>query len=315
MSTNKHNNIEFDDMMLKSHLNASLDKDKINVSEELINRTLAAIKSQQSSQDSLTNNHSPSVNRVVPFSRYVRSFAGVAAAALILVVGIGAFMTLGGAKKDMEKGSDNSSHIFAGKEADRAESADYKDTAKSEDSAYFPQDRVEDTANGMAILDSFDAKEDKAPSKSNNSASDNMDEYVSSDDRLDGDRDLSLEAQHSEEDYRLLLTFSDILPTELEEVENITINIVNEDTIYDIDSTRYKDMYSLFSQYTYSNIDEPAGEVIYAIIIDSSKGSNQINIGDSVSVKDLNSDVDYSRTYNISDYQQFIAEIKAFISN
>lgn len=80
---------EYDDMNIKSHLNTSLELEGISVSEELIQRTLAAIKEQQVQKKEHGDVKAEERHRtsIVPWNRYVRSFAGVAAALLLLVVG------------------------------------------------------------------------------------------------------------------------------------------------------------------------------------------------------------------------------------
>lgn len=82
-------NIEIDDMNIKSHLDTSLDLNGISVSEDLINRTLEAIKKQTAVQPmeekNLTNLEKR--KRVIAWNKYIRSFAGIAAAAVIIVAG------------------------------------------------------------------------------------------------------------------------------------------------------------------------------------------------------------------------------------
>lgn len=98
---NEKPNIEHDDMNIRSHLNASLDLKGISVSEDLINRTLQAIQkvSQQQEGNQDTADVKARTKRVAPWTRYVRTFAGVAAAALVLVAGYGLFHMAGGMKK------------------------------------------------------------------------------------------------------------------------------------------------------------------------------------------------------------------------
>jgi hypothetical protein len=89
---NKQENIEVDEMKIKSHLNASLDLSGISVSEDLINRTLQAIKKQESEQQATeADKTSPEDEhkKVIPWNRYARTFAGVAAAAIVVVAGYG----------------------------------------------------------------------------------------------------------------------------------------------------------------------------------------------------------------------------------
>lgn len=66
---------------LKDHLNASFDKDNITVSEELINRTLQAIKEDKSPKD-----YKHVINKKYPFK--VRRLVSAAAVVLVLFVGI-----------------------------------------------------------------------------------------------------------------------------------------------------------------------------------------------------------------------------------
>ncbi len=86
---NKDRKNEIDDMDIKSHLNTSLDLEGISVSEELFQRTLAAIKEQQEQREehSTSKGEEKFGAKIVPWGRYVRSFAGVAAALIIVVVG------------------------------------------------------------------------------------------------------------------------------------------------------------------------------------------------------------------------------------
>ncbi|MGB4658190.1 MAG: hypothetical protein WBI07_03295, partial [Mobilitalea sp.] len=125
-----------DDMDIKARLNHSLDLSGITVSEDLIRRTLIKIKEQpimldneaqqeelgmqkriakKNQNNQLTKEEMPSEpksfrEKIIPFSRYVRSLAGVAAAVAIFVVGIHAMQNLGSksSTETMSNGVDNS---------------------------------------------------------------------------------------------------------------------------------------------------------------------------------------------------------------
>ena len=87
---NKKDNIEMDDMNIKSHLDTSLDLSGVIVSEDLINRTLEAIKKQSTGQTNLEESKEASTTgtkKVIAWNRYVRSLAGVAAAVIIVAAG------------------------------------------------------------------------------------------------------------------------------------------------------------------------------------------------------------------------------------
>ena len=87
MSNNdkKMKNIDIDDMKIKSHLNDSLEMSGISVSEDLINRTLEAIKKQP--VEIVNHIDSDSKVKIIPWTRYIRTVAGVAAAVIVVVVG------------------------------------------------------------------------------------------------------------------------------------------------------------------------------------------------------------------------------------
>ena len=100
MSENKNydENNEFDELNIKSHLNDSLDLSGISVSEDLINRTLLAIKKQSELQSTVAEvNENQEENetvkqtnkKIIQWNRYIRAFAGVAAAVVVVVAGYG----------------------------------------------------------------------------------------------------------------------------------------------------------------------------------------------------------------------------------
>jgi hypothetical protein len=85
----QNDKIELDELNIKSHLNTSLDLSGISVSEDLINRTLAAIKEQSlSGKDEVTQtSFMEPTKKIIAWNRYFRGFAGVAAAVVIVAVG------------------------------------------------------------------------------------------------------------------------------------------------------------------------------------------------------------------------------------
>lgn len=94
---NKKHELEMDDLNIKAHLNTSLDLSGISVSEDLINRTLAAIKAseqEKAPEEVVSEKESTIGKRVIPFGRYIRGIAGVAAAVFIVIVGYGVLKTV-----------------------------------------------------------------------------------------------------------------------------------------------------------------------------------------------------------------------------
>jgi len=181
---NKKDNIEMDDMNIKSRLNASLDLSGISVSEDLINRTLAAIskqtieqenevqdkneqekilqdrtesgkavisnagqdKPEQTEADSKTSLDGQQ-KKIISWNRYIRTFAGVAAAAIVVVAGYGLI----------------SSGLFAG----------YKSAERSTDSsvAYDMADQATDTTGTTAATNAEESMSAEQSSPTEDSAS------------------------------------------------------------------------------------------------------------------------------------------------
>lgn len=108
--------IEKDDRDIKSQLKASLDFKSISISEELINRTLEAIRQQEtvpqghdelkiSGQNDNSNTHLQKVQKtdkkVITWFRYARIIAGAAAAVFVIAVGMNSIGGLNKSEKDM----------------------------------------------------------------------------------------------------------------------------------------------------------------------------------------------------------------------
>lgn len=99
----KRKQLEMDELNIKSHLNASLELGGISVSEDLISRTLDAIKLKEAEVLDVGKDDMD-YKKPIHLYKYTRTLVTLAAAALILVVGLNAIRMLtplGGTKKDM----------------------------------------------------------------------------------------------------------------------------------------------------------------------------------------------------------------------
>lgn len=148
-----NNNIEIDDMNIKSHLNTSLDLSGITVSEDLINRTLAAIKEQPAKDQEYKEDTEKSTKKVIIWSRYARGFAGVAAAALIIAIGYGAMTQMSSFGKK-ESANSTESPVQYSLSMDTAEQ-----TAEDADTTERTQANEESTAAAVADESTGDAAE------------------------------------------------------------------------------------------------------------------------------------------------------------
>ncbi|MDF2842089.1 MAG: hypothetical protein K0R00_515 [Herbinix sp.] len=96
--------LDFEQLNIKSHLNTSMELKGISVSEDLINRTLKAINNQSvDKQDQPPlNSQQAELRKSFSINKFVRGFAGVAAAAIIIVAGTQLLEgNIGGSKKDL----------------------------------------------------------------------------------------------------------------------------------------------------------------------------------------------------------------------
>jgi negative regulator of sigma E activity len=129
-----NDSMEMDDMNIKSHLNTSLDLSGISVSEDLINRTLAAIKEQPVEKQENQVLSDQISKKVIPWNRYVRSMAGIAAAVLVVVVGINVVTQMPfGSKKDASNESTQSTDTTAYDMATEQAAEDSSDMVTTEE--------------------------------------------------------------------------------------------------------------------------------------------------------------------------------------
>ncbi len=114
MDKNKINNSlpsDLDDLRVKDHLNASFDLDNLTVSEDLIARTLKAIKESDQQEE-----QPQKINKIKHFP--VRRLVSAAAAIAVLIVGINIFQnSFTGNKKGTQISMDSSSAEKAPEEA------------------------------------------------------------------------------------------------------------------------------------------------------------------------------------------------------
>ena len=96
--------LDFEQLNIKSHLNTSMELKGISVSEDLINRTLKAINNQtvEKQDQPPLNSQQAELRKSFSINKFVRGFAGVAAAAIIIVAGTQLLDgNIGGSKKDL----------------------------------------------------------------------------------------------------------------------------------------------------------------------------------------------------------------------
>lgn len=149
-----------EDFNIKSHLNESLDLSGVTVSEELINKTLNAIKSQASQvennieieNDKRQNDkrqNGNKINKLVLWNGYVRRFAGAAAVVLVVFAGFSMMNLIGksGKKDSMEPQYSQDSATMENKQSNQTSSNSQNEAGTSD---VLPENNVTGAAKEYA---------------------------------------------------------------------------------------------------------------------------------------------------------------------
>lgn len=283
----KRNEIEIDGLNIKSHLNASLEAEGISISEDLINRTLKAIK-QQEAENLDTDKRYKENEKPISFYRNIRTLITVAAAALILVAGLNA-IKLFAPKMKMESKSDNSVSYDSGSKEMYLTSERVRDAVSEEmksepavDDALIEEDTA-DYDQTLDILMKADQKMDEEETGGQDKAPSNV----------------------------ISLTFSDIIVIEPIDVITISItSVITGETRTITDRGQIDDIYSVMDNYLFTNSmnDDDAQYIIKLIGEDK---DSQIIIGEaSITVDNTLGDITSHSIYSTADHESLINDIK-----
>lgn len=325
----KKDNIEIDDMKIKSHLNASLDLSGINVSEDLINRTLEAIKKQSAEQtDTVTEVNTREVQKkVIPWNRYIRGFAGVAAAALIVVAGYG--MISRGLTGSMK--SDDSTNSAAQEERVNYDTA-VSDTA--EDFTYSASEAAPADDTLMAKDSGTKSADQNADGGSDNKADGQLAEQFT----ITADADMTSEgggttgsagqtvpgeAATAEQPLQSalsvpVLTFRDIFLPDPAQAQSLTIT--DETTAATVTLTSQEeilDFYSVMDKHQFTSSSDSSAGSDYKVEIKSLQpGESQytMTVGNNVIISYQDSIAASQSIYNATDSALLLQDLKDFFS-
>lgn len=252
----KNNQILKDDMNIKLHLDTSLDMGGISISEELINKTLAAIRQQApASVTGISDWKEGTKTGRTSRALWIRGLTSVAAAALILVVGINAFRLIGSFGSKADKGSGNGSRNYTSQnESYDTEGAENK----AESSMQFATKSASDiNADESAPMDDKLTAE-RAEITGSAPAPSEMDSSADSGVNPAGINDKDL----------FTLTFGDICPISREAAVSIDITDVNaEASILLSDKAGIENLYNLMDNHVFAEGSASSGNDIYVIRI------------------------------------------------
>ena len=331
-------NMENDDMNIKSHLNTSLELDKISVSEDLINRTLDAIKKQSAEEGSKTAEapgKESEQKKVSHLNRYVRGIAGIAAAGLVIFLGyslIQNFPGMIGSKKNSE--APNYRYSKTGGITDECEPAkDYtsstadtgvnqaageekKDTAASEQQQD-SQTKMDSAESGEAS-DMAGAASTSAADGTSENQQDNSGVSIQSTFGEVPEADTAGTGGESKEAFTGVqaLTFRMVCVLTPEELSAVKITGKDKKggtvTLSDPDSI--KSFYAIMDQYTFTPTQVSSEDRDYTVYLEEQKPNGAIytvSLGENVAVS--STDGDDVRVYTASNYTALKKDMDSFL--
>lgn len=290
--------IEMDNLNIKSHLNTSLEAEGISVSEDLIGRTMDAIRLQEVDQD---KNKIETKKPI--FFRHTRTLITVAAAALILVVGFNALRTLSpiGMKSDMSK-SDNSTTNY---DAGTTEMYSANENAPKDGYVAYDQDRAKSDTKFTEDM-AEDLEED---SKQNT----DMFMETKSDEAAGGADEPGLNDIMTGYSYE----FTDIILIEAVDVSEVFIASETTGEMNTIsDKLQIDDFYTVMEKYSFAPGSATDKDMQYVVIIKSEERESQINIGETTIIVDHSyKDIMSQSIYKTADHSKLLEELKELIGN
>lgn len=278
----KREEIEIDKFNIKSHLNTSLEADGISVSEDLISRTMDAIRLQEA--NGLDEGKVNRVNKKpILLYRYTRTLIAVAAAALVLVVGLNALRLL----KPLGMKSDNETKNFMSYDAEETEN--YKADAPMDDSAEYDINSSDDLKLDTTAIDR-------------------------------GTEDEHSTVLHSERKMQGILndaglTFEDITFIGAADTSLITINSKTTGETKTIsDREKIDELYSMLEGHVFMYGELEVVDTQYIIKLSSDDKVTQVVIGGSAITVDYTSnDLSTQSVFITADQSTLLAELEKFL--
>ncbi|HHX11887.1 MAG TPA: hypothetical protein GX731_03630 [Clostridiales bacterium] len=299
---NNTEDMNIDNLNIKSHLNASLDFSGISVSEELIQKTLRAINEQPSTLVEKKENVLKTPR--VPWNSYVRSLTGVAAALIVLIGGYSLIKNNIGMKS--AKNDSNTSMDMATPEA--------KSHVTEEDQVLFSatDSDMGDVAMGSVTEDTTVINKDEQK----------MDSVTIDDIVKSSDQDMK-EAPSITSEF----TGASLESVEFTQIYGGTVDVIESIMVTDdaagksiiiTDESEISKVYSLLDSYLYSAAESGLSSDIYYLIEIKeyqSDGINTITIGDTVTISSELGATDSTQAYEMINLQAFNRELKLLIES
>ena len=324
---------DLDDMNIKTHLNASLDLSGIHVSEELIQKTLQAVKEQPAKDPEKED--STEHRKAVPWKRYVRSLTGAAAAVLILFAG---YHLVGNGLGSPKKMAQNQSADTAPQESPKNDMKTY-DTAES-----YSESAANTKDHAKLKMEPKTKEEPDISSKSTDKEAEQDIKSKSADQKVEQDMGSGADDENQMQKFSLGKTpedqsdnreipdvsaaqsnadqesvrFHELCSLTSEQTESITItNELSQTSLTLTEQADINGFYSFLDQYFYCSSEESSSEDLhYTIEMDgnvSSDVSYRIRIGTAVTVEEISGETNHTSTYSLPDQEEFLGELSAYL--
>ncbi|MFT4145116.1 MAG: hypothetical protein QM644_11735 [Mobilitalea sp.] len=304
----ENENIDIEQLNIKSHLNTSLELEGISVSEDLIHRTLQAINKQsvEKQDQPPLNSQQAKLKKSFSINKFVRGFAGVAAAAIIVVAGTQLLNgNIGGSKKDSAADMNSA----AVEQKTTSENAGYSDESYStlqDDTAKYESAQTEDAE--VSIDDNLvtsDAGEQGDESNAIALAPESTTESVD----FTG-------VTSSTETEKTKLSFSQLIVPELTSTATIVVTKIEDNTkVTLIDQKDIEEFYLAMEkhQFTASTV-APANMVFQIELTDTEQNQTyMISVGEHLQIEYSDTQTTSMSTYDVVDNEVFQQDLKNLI--
>jgi len=296
--------MEVDDMNLKSHLDTSFEESGLRVSEDLIRKTMEAINQQtlnKSVEDKKVVNYKAKVNQR---NMYIRRYAGVAAAVVLLIVGYQMVQNVGLGTNSKSSDNERSYDI---QESASEEQQDSSSTDSLSEVQLETTTAAEDAKTNYTVADEADSMEtdEQAPMMVTEEPE------VSVSDSTYGSTMIG-NANNSEG-----MTFSQICLLIPEDVTYLKItNVAKENSMILTDQTKIKSFYEAMDNHLFTNGTKSSVNWYYIIEVkkqeEATTDYDTIWVGDSLMVQYSNDSEENYSSYDAVDQVELIKELDAF---
>jgi len=281
----KSNKFDLDKLNLKDRLNASLENEGISVSDDLINRTLDAIKNQKVDDlDYLKDNDKNFKPAFI--LRKTRILVSAAAAVIILLVGMSAINLLSSDKKQSD------------------EYAKYNYSGSSEKADLAPQITMEsDVSESILADDEMKIASDEYDLKGNNA---------------ENGEDLSKQKGVGEDNINLTsaltvneIGFAEIASIEAGDAKSVSItSVISGKTVMFSDKDRINQFYAKMASHSFIRETDGKAEGQYIVEITGQDKVSKIVIGKDIIEADLtDNEIASHSIYSAVDYNRLAEEL------